>query len=172
MRNNNIQVGIFTFIVSFFSFSLLQAQYPAQYASGPRFKALVYHTQHAEGAHVTFAEQGVEFFRRLNYGDGFILHTTMDLSEYSYEKLKEYDIVVMLNGYPSSKTQREAFRQYMENGGGWMGFHVAAYNDRNTNWPWFVEFLGGGVFADFAHPVTAVAAAGGKDGFTLALKDN
>ncbi len=32
--------------------------------------------------------------------------------------------------------------------------------------------LGGGVFAGFAHPVTAVAAAGGKDGFTLALKDN
>ena len=34
----------------------------------------------------------------------------------------------------------------MENGGGWLGFHSAAYNDRNTNWPWFVDFLGGGVF--------------------------
>jgi hypothetical protein len=34
----------------------------------------------------------------------------------------------------------------MENGGGWVGFHVAAYNDKNTNWPWFVDFLGGGVF--------------------------
>ena len=27
-----------------------------------------------------------------------------------------------------------------------MGFHAAAYNDRNTHWPWFVDFLGGGVF--------------------------
>lgn len=32
----------------------------------------------------------------------------------------------------------------MTQGGGWIGFHVAAYNDRDTNWPWFVEFLGGG----------------------------
>ena len=34
----------------------------------------------------------------------------------------------------------------MENGGGWVGFHAAAYNDKNTHWPWFVKFLGGGVF--------------------------
>jgi type 1 glutamine amidotransferase len=27
-----------------------------------------------------------------------------------------------------------------------MGFHAAAYNDKNTNWPWFVDFLGGGAF--------------------------
>jgi type 1 glutamine amidotransferase len=34
----------------------------------------------------------------------------------------------------------------MENGGGWYGFHVAAYNDKDTKWPWFLDFLGGGVF--------------------------
>jgi type 1 glutamine amidotransferase len=134
-------------VFCFVSFSSLRAQqYPAQYASGPRFRVLIYHTRHAEGAHVTFAEQGVEFFRKLNYGNGFILNVTMDLSEYPYEKLKEYDLVVMLNGYPNTKEQRETFQQYMENGGGWMGFHVAAYNDKNTKWPWFLDFLGGGVF--------------------------
>jgi type 1 glutamine amidotransferase len=120
--------------------------YPADYARAPRFKALVYYTTQAEEAHVTFAKQGVEFFRRLNYGEGFILEVTTDLSAYPYEKLKEYDVVVMLNASPSLPEQREAFRRYMENGGGWMGFHAAAYNDRRTNWPWFVDFLGGGVF--------------------------
>lgn len=34
----------------------------------------------------------------------------------------------------------------MENGGGWVGFHAAAYNDIRTNWPWFLKFIGGGVF--------------------------
>jgi type 1 glutamine amidotransferase len=34
----------------------------------------------------------------------------------------------------------------MEQGGGWFGFHFAAYNDRSTNWPWFADFLGGAVF--------------------------
>lgn len=50
-----------------------------------------------------------------------------------------------------------------------MGFHAAAYNDENTHWPWFVDFLGGGVFLcnnwppqpvlvevdDRQHPVTS-----------------
>mgnify|MGYP000003741710 FL=1 len=120
--------------------------YPANYARGPRFKALVYHTQHAEEAHYQFSLQAVEFFKKLNYGDGFVLDLTMDLSSYTYEKLKEYSVVVMLDGYPNTKAERDAFEKYMENGGGWVGFHVAAYNDKNTQWPWFVNFLGGGVF--------------------------
>lgn len=45
--------------------------YPANYARGPRFKALVYYTQHAEEAHYQFSLQAVEFFKKLNYGDGF-----------------------------------------------------------------------------------------------------
>ena len=121
-------------------------EYPANYAGAPRFKALVYYTHNAEQAHVEFALRGVEFFKRLNYGDGFVLDVTTDMSQYPYETLKDYNIVVMLNGHPSGKEQREAFEKYMENGGGWMGFHSAAYNDRNTGWPWFVDFLGGGVF--------------------------
>ena len=110
--------------------------YPANYANGPRFKALVYYTQHAEEAHYQFSLQAVEFFKKLNYGDGFVLDITMDLSQYSYEQLKEYSVVVMLDGYPNTKAERDAFEKYMENGGGWVGFHVAAYNDKHTNWPW------------------------------------
>ena len=121
-------------------------RYPAVYARERRFKALVYYTEKAEEAHVTFGKQGAEFFRRLNYGEGFTLDVVTDLSGITYEKLSAYDIIVMLNASPSSVAERDIFRRYMENGGGWLGFHSAAYNDRNTNWPWFVDFLGGGVF--------------------------
>ena len=120
--------------------------YPANYAKAPRFKALIYYTQHAEEAHVQFAEQATTFFKKLNYGDGFVLDITTDFSKYPYEKLKEYNVIIMLNTSPNTKAEREAFEQYMENGGGWVGFHAAAYNDKNTHWPWFVKFLGGGVF--------------------------
>jgi type 1 glutamine amidotransferase len=123
-----------------------QKGYPAHYATAPRFKALVYYTHHAEKAHVDFSLQAVEFFKKLNVGEGFTLHTTTDFSDYPYEKLATYDLVVMLNGYPMNEPGRAAFEKYMENGGGWMGFHAAAYNDKHTNWPWFVQFLGGGVF--------------------------
>jgi type 1 glutamine amidotransferase len=120
--------------------------YPADYAGAPRFKALIYFSEHAEKAHVTFARQGTEFFRRLAFGNGFTLETATSFDQYPYEKLKEYDVIVMLNASPADKAEREAFQQYMENGGGWVGFHAAAYNDRNTRWQWFVDFLGGGVF--------------------------
>lgn len=120
--------------------------YPANYTKAPRFKALIYYTQHAEEAHVQFAEQATTFFKKLNYGDGFVLDITTDFSKYPYEKLKEYNVIIMLNTSPNTKAERDAFEQYMENGGGWVGFHAAAYNDKNTHWPWFVKFLGGGVF--------------------------
>ena len=120
--------------------------YPANYAKAPRFKALIYYTQHAEEAHVQFAEQATTFFKKLKYGDGFVLDITTDFSKYPYEKLKEYNVIIMLNTSPNTKAERDAFEQYMENGGGWVGFHAAAYNDKNTHWPWFVKFLGGGVF--------------------------
>lgn len=120
--------------------------YPANYAKAPRFKALIYYTQHAEEAHVQFAEQATTFFKKLNYGDGFVLDITTDFSKYPYEKLKEYNVIIMLSTSPNTKAERDAFEQYMENGGGWVGFHAAAYNDKNTHWPWFVKFLGGGVF--------------------------
>ena len=120
--------------------------YPANYAKAPRFKALIYYTQHAEEAHVQFAEQATTFFKKLNYGDGFVLDITTDFSKYPYEKLKEYNVIIMLNTSPNTKAERDAFEQYMENGGGWVGFHAAAYNDKNQHWPWFVKFLGGGVF--------------------------
>ncbi len=146
MKKNILYIALSIILFAVSGITLRAQEYPAQYASGPRFKVLVYYTLDAEEAHVTFGQQGAEFFKRLNYGNGFILHTTTNLSEYPYEKLKEYDLLVMLNHSPSSKAERDAFRQYMENGGGWLGFHAAAYNDKNTNWPWFVDFLGGGVF--------------------------
>ena len=135
------------FIVCSLSINAQTSQeYPANYACSPRFKALIYYTPHAEEAHVQFSRQSIEFFKKLNYGKGFILDITTDFSEYSYKKLKEYNVVIMLNGYPMNQSERKTFEEYMENGGGWIGFHAAAYNDKNTNWPWFVKFLGNGVF--------------------------
>lgn len=111
-----------------------------------RFKALIHYTEHAELAHVQFAHQSIEFFKKLTVGEGFIIDTTTNLSNYSLDQLMEYSTIISLNAAPHSKTDRDLFQKYMENGGGWVGFHAAAYNDKNTGWPWFLEFIGGGVF--------------------------
>lgn len=120
--------------------------YPARYAKSPRFKALLVYDPGAEPDHVTFDKQALTFFHRLSYGEGFLYDVTETMEGYTYERLKEYNVVVMLNVMPTSEEQREAFRKYMEDGGGWMGFHASAFNNEATGWPWFNEFLGCGPF--------------------------
>jgi type 1 glutamine amidotransferase/VanZ family protein len=126
--------------------TLAQEGYPANYARGPRFKALIYYSNNVESAHKEFAEQALKFFHKLSYGEGFLYDKTTDLSQYTDEQLAEYDVQIWLNNSVHGEKERKAFERYMENGGGWIGFHAAAYNDKNTRWPWFVNFLGGGVF--------------------------
>lgn len=129
--------------------SLLFAQaddYPANYAKEPRFKALLYYSENVEEAHIKFAEEAKDFFTRLTDGDGYILETTSSLKDYDYESLKEFNTIIAVNISPSNPDERNLFEKYMETGGGWLGFHAAGYNDKNTEWPWFNKFLGCGHF--------------------------
>jgi len=121
------------------SLSNLSAQFP-------RFKALAFYSEDVEPAHVEFAHDAIRFFQDLTVGEGFVFDATSQMDDLNAEKLKDYSVIIMLNDFPHTEEQRKAFQEYMEEGGGWFGFHIAAYNDLNTNWPWFLEFLGGGVF--------------------------
>ena len=121
-------------------------EYAADYARGPRFRALLHYEPHAEEAHVQFDKQAIQFFHKLTYGEGWIMDVTTSLADYPLEKLKEYSVIISLNAMPGGKAQRDAFEQYMEQGGGWIGFHASGYNDKRTQWPWFNQFLGCGVF--------------------------
>lgn len=130
---------IFLVLVLLMAGIAVQAQFP-------RFKALAFYSEQVEPAHVDFAHEAIRFFRDLTNGDGFVFDTTSNMEDLNPEKLSDYSIIVMLNDFPHTEKQRKAFQDYMEAGGGWFGFHIAAYNDRNTRWPWFVDFLGGAVF--------------------------
>ena len=123
-----------------------RGEYAANYAREPRFRALLHYEPGAEEAHVQFDKQAITFFHKLTYGEGWLMDVTTSLADYPYDRLKDYSIIISLNAMPGGKAQREAFEKYMENGGGWIGFHASAYNDRNTHWPWFNEFLGCGMF--------------------------
>ncbi len=128
------------------SISAQNTEYPANYARAPRFSALLFYSDTAEPAHVDFARQAIEFFHRLSYGEGYILDTTTSLEGYDYDRLSKYSIIIAINTAPEGTEQRAIFEKYMENGGGWLGFHAAAYNDGNTHWPWLNRFLGCGAF--------------------------
>lgn len=116
------------------------------YAQFPRFKALAFYSNKVEKDHTDFSKDAFKFFKDLTKGKGFVFDTTSNMNDLNDEKLKEYSVVIWLNDFAHTKEQRDAFMRYMENGGGWLGFHVAGYNDKDTQWPWFVQFLGGAVF--------------------------
>jgi type 1 glutamine amidotransferase len=140
----------------------------ASFARGPKFKALVLYSSNVEPDHVLFANDALKFLSTIAAKDQFAVDATTDWNHLNDSYLQAYRIVIWLNDFPHSPEQRKAFQKYMTHGGAWMGFHVSAYNHKDTHWPWFVDFLGGGVFDanswpplpaklridDPAHPVT------------------
>jgi YVTN family beta-propeller protein len=115
-------------------------------AQQPRFKVLAFYSTSVEPDHVQFAEAALKFFAERAVSDNFTFDSTTDWGRLNDGYLKAYQVVVWLNDSPTNGEQRRSFQRYMENGGAWLGFHVSGYNDKDTNWPWFVDFLGGGVF--------------------------
>ncbi|HTU34570.1 MAG TPA: ThuA domain-containing protein [Candidatus Acidoferrum sp.] len=141
----------------------------AAWCGTPRFRALVFHTTDVEPDHVQFAEDALKLLGKFAVKDNFAFDSSTNWNDLSEENLQRYQLVVWLNDSPRKTQQRLAFRKYMEHGGAWLGFHFAAYNDNDTHWPWYVNFLGGAVFYtnswpplpanvvvdDPSHPVTA-----------------
>lgn len=112
----------------------------------PAFRILAFYTDRGEPDHIAFASQALSFFASLAEKEHFAFASTTNWDDLNSKKLKDVCLVVWLNDFPKTQQQRDNFQKYMENGGRWLGFHVSAYNDADTHWPWFLAFLGGGVF--------------------------
>jgi hypothetical protein len=76
--------------------------------------------------------------------------------------LADYQVVIFLDTRPDSASQREAFREYMEKGGGWLGFHFSGFaltpSAYPQNWDWYHNrFLGSGEYkGNTWHPTKAI----------------
>jgi hypothetical protein len=99
----------------------------------PRFKVLAFYSTIVEKAHVDFANDAIQFFKELTVGNGFVFDTTSNMEDLNDEKIKDYQLLMMINDFPTQQGTADAFEKYMDNGGGWFGFHVAGYNDKTTN---------------------------------------
>jgi uncharacterized protein len=122
-------------------------------AQAPAFRALAFYSTNVEPAHVRTGNEGLAFFQELAAKEHFVFNTTTDWDKLNDQDLKPYQVILWINDFPHTAAQRAAFEKYMEHGGGWLGFHVAGYNDASTKWPWFVDFLGGAVFYTNNWPV-------------------
>jgi type 1 glutamine amidotransferase len=118
----------------------------AVHAQEPSFRVLAFYSENVEHDHVDFAHQAIQFYSAAAQRDHFEFTSTTKWEDLNAGNLARYQLVVWLDDFPHTQQQRAAFEGYMTNGGGWLGFHIAAYNDSGTRWPWFVDFIGGGVF--------------------------
>jgi hypothetical protein len=132
--------------VAFYIFFSGAASGAAKPAGEPKFKVLAFYSTDVESDHVKTANDAIAFYKELAAKNNFVLDVTTDWTKLNEKDLKPYGLILWLNDFPKTPGQRAAFEKYMEQGGGWIGYHVAGYNDKTTNWPWFVNFLGGAVF--------------------------
>ncbi len=84
---------------------------------------------------------------------GWGVVVTSSAAVFTPEVLSQFDLVIWNNNYGDALTlsQREAYRDYIIGGGGYLGIHAAG-NHWFDIWPWYQETLLGGA-RSIGHPV-------------------
>src|SRR4051812_37534340 len=92
--------------------------------------------------HTSAIEAGKNSIRQLGVENGFTIDTTENADAFTFENLKKYAAVVFLctTGDVLNDQQQQAFQQYIQKGGGFVGLHSAA--DTEYDWPWYGELNG------------------------------
>ena len=115
------------------------------------FNVIAFYTAKSDQGHISFVNEANEWFLKTGKKNHFTYYATNDWSEMTTGFLSGFDVVIFLDSRPDSQTQREAFEDYMKNGGAWMGFHFCAFALTPSvfpqNWDWYHnEFLGSGEY--------------------------
>ena len=125
------------------------------------FHVIAFYTARNDQAHISFVHEANEWFSKMAKGYNFTYDSTKDWTNMNAKFLTKYQAVVFLDTRVEDPTQRKAFEAYMKNGGGWLGFHFAAFaltpSDFNADWDWYHnEFLGSGQYVSNTwRPVSA-----------------
>lgn len=129
----------------FFSTSNSQGQ------RSPQFSVIAFYTAKNDAAHISFVHQANRWFSIEATQNHFHYDSTNNWSNLNKEFLSQYQVVIFLDTRPDDPAQRDAFKEYMDHGGAWMGFHFAAFaltpSAYPQNWDWYHQlFLGSGEY--------------------------
>jgi uncharacterized protein len=86
----------------------------------------------------------VEAIRKIGTASAFSVDVSDNPRVFTAGNLKQYKAIVFSNSNNEAfenDSQREAFRAYMQSGGGFVGIHSASGSERK--WPYFWSVLGG-----------------------------
>src|SRR4051812_23005551 len=91
------------------------------------FKVLAFYTARQDLAHISFVHEANKWFTVQSKKYHFSYDSTNNWNMLDSTILSSYDVVIFLDTRPDSINQRDAFKNYMIRGGGWMGFHFAGF---------------------------------------------
>src|ERR1700754_3171991 len=111
------------------------------------FHVIAFYTARNDQAHISFVHEANKWFPEMAKKYNFTYDSTKDWTNMNAKFLAKYQVVIFLDTRADDSVQRAAFQKYMENGGGWMGFHFSAFalnhSDFPANWNWYHNvFLG------------------------------
>ena len=86
--------------------------------------------------------EGMAAIQKLGSEHNIQVDTTKNASYFTPDSLEHYKAVVFLSTTQDvlDSVQQEAFKQYIEGGGGYAGIHAAA--DTEYDWPWYNQLVG------------------------------
>lgn len=122
------------------------------FAQKETINVIGFYTAKNDVAHITFVHEANKWFAEMGSKHGFHYDSTNNWENLNAGFLSRYHVVIFLDTRPEKQEQRDAFRRYMESGGGWIGFHFAGFALNNSdfpqNWDWYHNtFLGSGEYA-------------------------
>lgn len=89
-------------------------------------------------------QSSVEAIRKMGSENGFAVNVSDDPNVFTDANLKQYKALVFANSNNEAfenDAQRDAFKRYIQRGGGFVGIHSASGSERA--WPYFWSVLGG-----------------------------
>ena len=97
--------------------------------------------------HVEGIEGGLRALQTIVHNRGWAIFHTENGAVFNADDLRRFDAVVFLNasGDMLNTSQEQAFQQWLEAGGGWLGIHAAG-DSSHAGWKWYRDNLIG---ADF-----------------------
>ncbi len=141
-----IILGIFIYKVTY-GFPIYESDPPELPSEMTDFSILLFNKTNGF-RHGGAIEASTQAFQEMAQQAGWTIFATENGAIFNTDQLQKFDMVIWNNvtGRVLKEEQKAAFKNYMENGGGFLGIHGAG--DNSHHWEWYEKTLIG---ANFSH---------------------
>ncbi|MGB3585944.1 MAG: ThuA domain-containing protein [Tunicatimonas sp.] len=107
-------------------------------------KKMLLYTKNGEGFVHKNIPSSIKAIKKIADENDFEVVASEDPVQFTNENLKQYDVLIFSNTNNDifdTPEQEQAFKEYMQSGGRFVGIHSACGSERD--WDWFAQMLGG-----------------------------